>query len=266
MEGNAAAPEELRELALEAALAGAGAIDAVVRGGALEVAGKTSPDDLVTSADTASERAVVESLLRRRPGDAVLAEESGERAGDSGVRWVVDPLDGTMNFVHGRRDWAVAVAAEVGGTLAAGAVCRPAHGDWFAAAGDQARGSAGPLRLEHGRPLAEAIVAVAMPVWQPRRERALRLLAGLLPHVRDFRRTGCAAVELTDIAAGALDGFVTFTPLPWDLLPGQAIATAAGARSARVATTAGELVVVAAPSLAADLVSLVTDLSAGADR
>jgi myo-inositol-1(or 4)-monophosphatase len=257
---------ELRALALAAARAGAAAIDAVARVGELDIAAKAGPGDLVTRADVASERAIIEHIRAERPHDAVLAEESGEHAGTSGVRWVVDPLDGTVNFVHGRRDWAVAVAAEVDGTLAAGAVFRPAHRDWFAGAGGEALGSAGPPLANRSRRLGEAIVSVAVPPWQNRRDHALSLLTGLLPHVRDFRRTGCAAVELTDLAVGALDAFIGFTPKPWDLLPGLAVALAAGARQARVATPSGDLVVVSAPALLDELVDRVEGAVLAEDR
>jgi myo-inositol-1(or 4)-monophosphatase len=264
MEGGDGARAGLRALALEAAMAGAAAIGEVAGRGDLAISTKAGPHDLVTAADHAAERAILDRILRERPDDEVLAEESGAHAGTSGVRWVVDPLDGTVNFVHGRRDWAVAVAVEVDGGLAAGAVCRPAHRDWFAGAGAEAIGSEGPPRVDRARRLDEAIVTVAFPAWQDRPERALRLLAGLLPHVRDFRRSGCAAVELTDLAAGALDAFVGFTPKPWDLLPGLAIALAAGARDVRVPTPGGELVVVAAPALADDLAALADAVLSGA--
>jgi len=259
-------PDGLAALALEAATAGAAAIAAVVRAGGVTVATKAGPGDLVTPADEASERAIIGRILRDRPGDAVLAEESGERAGGSGVRWVVDPLDGTVNFVHGRRDWGVAVAAEVDGALAAGAVCRPALRDWFAGAGGTAWGSAGRPEADRSRRLDEAMISVAMPAWQRRPSRALELLGGLVPHVRDFRRTGCAAIELTDLAAGALDAFIAFAPKPWDLLPGLAVALAAGARRATLATPEGELVVVAAPRLADELAALVGGLVGGDAR
>src|SRR5436305_8092327 len=99
----------------------------------LAVEAKSSPTDVVTAMDRESERYLVGELLRRRPGDAVLGEEGGDREGSTGVRWLVDPIDGTVNYLYGLPQYAVSVAAEVDGTVVAGAVHNPATGETFRA-------------------------------------------------------------------------------------------------------------------------------------
>src|SRR5438552_1233580 len=127
--------------------------------GGLALATKSTATDLVTEADKATERWLVERLAVRRPGDAILGEEGGDRAGGSGVRWLLDPIDGTVNFVLGIPQFAVSVAAEVDGVVVAGAVCNPLSGETFRA---RLGGGAflGDQRLTGPRdvPLARAVV------------------------------------------------------------------------------------------------------------
>lgn len=122
----------LADIALTAALAGAAAIRSVLDAGALGTEFKTAGHDMVTAADKGSERAILAVLRNARPDDSILGEEGGSHAGSSPVRWLVDPLDGTANFVYGRADYAVSVGAVVDGHPAAGAIIRPADGRWLA--------------------------------------------------------------------------------------------------------------------------------------
>jgi len=248
----------LRDLALEAARAGAAAIEETRRAGALSVDSKGSPNDLVTSADRASEQAIIERIRAARPDDALLGEETGEHPGRSGVRWLIDPLDGTTNFVHGRRDWAVAVAAEADGEVLAGAIVRPAFGEWAAADERGTVGSMGAPAVSGARRLDRALICVGVTFDPDLREETLGLLVALLPHVRDFRRAGSASTELFTVATGALDAYVGVQTSPWDLGAGWALVRGAGGRCVHTRTAGGRAAHVAgAPAVAEALVPLV---------
>src|SRR5215217_4284139 len=133
---------------------------------------KTSPTDVVTEMDRASEAFVVEGLLRARPDDGVLGEEGTARPGTSGVRWVVDPLDGTTNYLYGFPAWAVSVAAEVGGEVVAAAVADPSHGEVYAATlGGGAACNGRPLAVGPGSPMATALVGTGFSYDAERRAR-----------------------------------------------------------------------------------------------
>ncbi|MQA86280.1 MAG: inositol monophosphatase [Streptosporangiales bacterium] len=228
----------LTEVALDAAAAGERAIQEAV-GTPLEVSTKASPRDLVTAADHAAERAIIAYLREQRPDDAILAEESGEHPGTSPVRWVIDPLDGTTNFVHGRPDFAVAVAAEMDEEYVTGAIRRPAFGDWIAGGEVGIWASEGSPGVSEPRRLDDALISVGISLLPERRATSFALLGELLPAVRDFRRTGSASCDLFAVATGALDAYVTLDVRPWDIGPGWAVARAAGGRCLRIPTVAG---------------------------
>jgi myo-inositol-1(or 4)-monophosphatase len=206
---------------------------------------KSSPTDVVTEMDRRSEALITSRIRAHRPGDAVLGEEGGQTAGgpvsaggDGGlsgrVRWVVDPLDGTVNYLYGLRDWAVSIAAEVDGVVVAGVVEVPRHGETFTAvAGGGAwlhRGAAKlALRCTAGVPLGQALVGTGFGYDPRRRQVQGEVLAALLPHVRDIRRGGSAAVDLCSVAAGRLDAFFERGLNYWDFAAGGLIAREAGA-------------------------------------
>jgi myo-inositol-1(or 4)-monophosphatase len=212
-----------------------------------EVGTKTSPTDMVTEMDRASEALVVEGLLRARPDDGVLGEEGSARPGTSGVRWVVDPLDGTTNYLYGFPAWAVSVAAESDGEVVAAVVADPSHGEVFTAT----RGGGASC---NGRPV----------VIEAGRARQAAVLAEVLPRVRDVRRAGAAALDLCWVAAGRLDAFYERGLQPWDLAAGALVATEAGARAGDLAggppSTAFALA--AAPTLFDPLCTLLGDAGA----
>lgn len=228
----------LTEIALEATAVGEQAIRAAVGSGDLDVRAKTSHRDLVTEADHASERAIIDYLREQRPDDAILAEESGEHPGTSPVRWVIDPLDGTSNFVHGRPDFAVAVAAEVDEEYVAGAIRRPAYGDWLAGGEGGVWASEGTPGVSEPRRLDDALISVAISSLPERRATSFALLSALLPAVRDFRRSGSASCDLFSVAVGQLDAYVTIDVRPWDIGPGWAVVRAAGGRCLQLTTAA----------------------------
>jgi myo-inositol-1(or 4)-monophosphatase len=225
-------PDELLDLARSTAeAAGRLLLDGSARR-RTDVGTKTSPTDMVTEMDRASEALVVERLLRARPDDGVLGEEGTARPGTSGVRWVVDPLDGTTNYLYGFPAWAVSVAAEVGGEVVAAVVADPSHGEVFAATlGGGATCNGRPLATGPGPALGTALVGTGFSYESARRERQAAVLHQVLPRVRDVRRAGAAALDLCWVAAGRLDAFYERGLQPWDLAAGALVATEAGART-----------------------------------
>jgi myo-inositol-1(or 4)-monophosphatase len=270
----------LRELALTAARSGAEAIADVLRHGELQTDVKQAPHDLVTSADRASEEAVLQVLGSARPDDAVIGEETGEHPGTTGVRWFVDPLDGTANFIYGRAGWSVSVGAEIDGQPAVGAVLCPADGRWVAAdPGGVDAGGYDPLpglvavprpprpitRTSPTVPPSAALLSVGMPYPLQTRADVLRVAAALVLRVRAIRMTGAAASELLGLAGGESDAFLGFGLSPWDTTAGAAIVRACGGTTHSVRSPIGIGVLVAAMSreLADKLAGWVTEIRPG---
>ncbi len=232
-------PEALLELAIEAARLGGGLLAERAAGGAeSSVASKSTPTDLVSEADVASQRAIRELLREHRPEDGFLGEEEGEsEAGTSGLRWIVDPLDGTVNFLFGIPQWSVSVAvADEDGTLA-GAVYDPNREELFLATrGGPAlmRTAAGAVELDaqglavrravlaHDD-LANAMVATGLSYGAAQRAREAAVVASLAPHVRDIRRFGSAALDLAWTAAGRYDAYFDRSIQIWDIAAGRLI-------------------------------------------
>lgn len=222
---------------------------------------KSSPTDLVTAADRAAERLIVEGIRSVRPDDAVLAEEGGGRAGTSGIQWLVDPLDGTVNYVYGIPAYGVSIAAEAGGVTIAGAVYDVTRDVLYDAAlggGSRANG----LLLHCAGTIDPGLSMVGTGFSYSATDRALqgRVLADLLPRVRDIRRFGAAALDLCAVGAGQLDAFYEAGLKPWDWAAGLLVATEAGAGAARFRTPIGEVLVVAAPGILERLVDLLVEL------
>jgi myo-inositol-1(or 4)-monophosphatase len=236
---------ELGDLALAAAQVGAHAILREVRRGDLQVQTKAHAADFVTVADKAAELAIISLIRSARPNDAILAEESGVHAGDSGVRWVIDPLDGTMNFVHGRHDYAVSIGVESDNTIVAGAIVRPYDGDWAMAGGGAAIAREGKPAMSTTADLAEAMVGIGLPSGLDDKLRVHGLLAELSRYARDFRRTGSSACELLALAQGQQDGYFGFEVNLWDVAAGIALVEAAGGAAEWVTTASGIRVLVA---------------------
>ena len=196
----------------------------------LDVGEKAGPHDLVSRADTEAETAVRTILAAERPHDGVLGEEAGEQPGSTGVRWVVDPIDGTTNYLYGRPDWAVSVAAtDPSGRVLAGVVVEPATGrtTWaLAGGGAWAQGQRLPTlaQTDLGRALVE------LNLGRPADQKPLsgRLLDALVPHVRDVRRGGSAAVALAQVATGRVDAAWVPGLQPWDCAAGLLLVAEAG--------------------------------------
>ena len=226
-------PELLDEL-LSVALDAAHRAGALLRDGRpadLGVADtKSSPVDVVTEMDLASEKLVLELITGRRPDDGYLGEEGADRPGTSGVRWVVDPLDGTVNYLYGLPSWGVSVAAELDGRAGAGVVVVPSRDETFhAVLGGGAHLNGRPIATRPAAPWGQALIGTGFGYLQARRTHQAEVLFALMPEVRDIRRAGAAAVDLCDVAAGRLDGFYERGLQPWDRAAGLLIAAEAGA-------------------------------------
>ena len=237
---------------------------------------KSSPTDIVTEMDRRSEALITTRIRAYRPGDTVLGEEGGQTAGgpvgDGGqpgrVRWIVDPLDGTVNYLYGLRDWAVSIAAEVDGSVVAGVVEVPRHGETFTAATGQGawlhRGEAKlALHCSPGVPLDRALVGTGFGYDPGRRRVQGEVVAALLPHIRDIRRGGAASVDLCSVAAGRLDAFYERGLNYWDFAAGGLIAREAGALVGGLAgrTESNSMTVAAGPGLYQQLDAFLSELN-----
>ena len=227
-------PSELLDLAVRLAHDAAALIRE--RPADLGAATKATPTDAVTITDRASERLILAGLAAERPDDAVVAEESGS-TGDvaAGVRWYVDPLDGTVNYLYDLPQYAVSIAAEVAGHVVAGVVLDVASGDVYTATrggGAFCNGRRLSCRTETDPAL--ALVATGFSYDAQRRAVQGRVVGAVLPQVRDIRRMGAAALDLCAVAAGRVDGYFEERLKPWDWAAGALIAEEAGARAGTV--------------------------------
>jgi myo-inositol-1(or 4)-monophosphatase len=252
--------DELLDVAREAAEAGAGELLRRFGRRPTGLHTKTSPTDPVSEADVAAEAAVRAVLERRRPGDAILAEEGGDLGGDGELRWVVDPLDGTVNFLFGIPAFVVSVACEDSSGGLAGVVLDPVRDECFAAV------RSGPATLNgevvsgsERSDLSTALVATGFGYDAGVRERQAAVVSRVLPRVRDIRRVGAAAMDLCWTAAGRFDAYYERGVKPWDIAAGTLIASRAGLVVRELPAGADDAsgVVVAPAGLIEDLVGLV---------
>lgn len=191
---------------------------------------KTTGTDMVTEMDRASEALVLGRLLDARPSDAVLGEEGTDRIGTTGVRWIVDPIDGTTNYLYGHAGFAVSIAAEIDGEVSVGVVHDPLHGDVFTAVrGSGAWRNGMPIRVSTETELSRALVATGFSYEPERRRRQANVLQQVLPIVRDIRRMGAASVDLCSVACGRVDAYYERGLQPWDHAAGALVAAEAGA-------------------------------------
>jgi myo-inositol-1(or 4)-monophosphatase len=220
--------EELLAVAQEAARTGAR--EAMSRFGRVAegVHAKSTPTDLASDADLASESAIRELLRRLRPDDAILAEEGGE-TGDGGLRWVVDPIDGTINFLFGIPAFAVSVACEDASGTVVGVVLDPVRDECFAATrSGEATLNGAPIAGSDRSDLATAMVATGFAYDSAVRARQAEVVSRVLPRVRDIRRFGSAALDLAWAACGRWDAYYERGPHAWDVAAGALIAVRAG--------------------------------------
>jgi len=248
--------DELLDVAVEAART-AGAILLERYAHAHEVTTKSSPTDLVSEADVEAERAIRDVLARRRPGDALVGEEGSDVAGSSGLRWVVDPLDGTVNYLFAIPQWCVSVACE--GEV--GVILDPVRDELFTVRdGEEAQLGGEPLRPSTRADVATAMVATGFGYERDVRAAQAEVVARLLPEVRDIRRMGSAALDLAWTAAGRFDAYYEYGLNAWDWAAGSMLCAAVGLEVRHLAplpgTGAGLLV--APPALIDRLAALVS--------
>ena len=231
---------------------------------------KSSATDVVTEGDTACESLVRERLAAARPDDLVLGEEGGTSGTPEPgqVRWVVDPIDGTVNYTHGLPWFSVSLGAEVDGRVVAGAVVEPVSGRvWRAARGHGAHRDDEPLRTSELDDLGLAVVGTGLNYNPARRGRQAAVLARIATRIGDVRRTGCASLDLCAVAAGWLDGFYEHGLHAWDVAAGGLVAEEAGAVVRLPGADADGLgegaTLAAAPALATPLAQLLVAEGAG---
>ena len=231
-------------------------------------ASKSSATDVVTAADQESERLIVAAIQDVRPDDGILGEEGTGIAGTSGITWVIDPIDGTVNYLYDLPAYSVSIAATVADETAygdgrraiAGAVCNPRTDELFVAwEGGGATRNGEPIRITGQDDLSQSLVATGFGYTAERRTEQAEMVARVIPRARDIRRYGSAAYDLCMLAAGRLDAYYEQGLQPWDYAAGVLIASEAGATliGRDAATPPGEsFMVVGAAGLVEELRSL----------
>jgi myo-inositol-1(or 4)-monophosphatase len=245
-------PEELLGVALDLAAEAGELLRRGREGEVTTAATKSSPTDVVTAMDAAAEELIGRRLSERRPDDGLLAEEGSNRTGSSGIRWVVDPLDGTVNYLYRITHWCVSVAAEDAEGALVGVVHAPVLGmTWSAVRGRGAHRDGRRLRCSQQTDLGQAMCATGFGYEASRRAVQAAVLTRVLPKVRDVRRFGSAAIDLCSAAEGIVDVYYERGLNPWDLAAGGLIAREAGMRVGGLhgAEAGHDLVIAAPPSL-----------------
>jgi fructose-1,6-bisphosphatase/inositol monophosphatase family enzyme len=209
---------------------------------------KSSPTDVVTEADRASERLILEGLRRSRPQDGVLGEEGTQVLGTSGIRWVVDPLDGTVNYLYDHPSgWSVSIAAEDDAGTLIGVVFDPPRRETFTASrGEGAWCNGERVSVSGCMSMASALVGTGFSYVAKKRAEQARQLIEVLPRVRDIRRAGSAALDMAWVSAGRLDAFYEAWLAPWDWAASSLTVTEAGGLFTR---NEDGLVIAASPAL-----------------
>jgi myo-inositol-1(or 4)-monophosphatase len=261
--------DSLLERAVNAARAGAALAAQRRAEGLAGVGTKSTHTDLVTAADRDVEKLIATLLLDGHPGDRMLGEEGGESdpagLGIGATRWIVDPIDGTVNFVYGLPYYAVSVAAEVDGVVVAGVVINVVSGEqWQAIRGAGAWRDGARLAGPEVRRLDSALVATGFGYDATRRAHQASVLTGVLPRVRDIRRFGAAALDLCALAEGRVDAYYEKGLGPWDLAAGGLIAAEAGllVTGLRGASPGSAMVLAAPPDIHGALHDLLVELDA----
>ena len=219
---------------------------------------KSSAVDFATQMDHASEKLIVERLLAARPDDGIIGEEGASRPSTSGITWVIDPLDGTVNYFYDLPGWNFSIAAKDKDGVVVGVVNAPTINSlWSATRGGGAKRNGAPIRCKDPITLDRALLGTGFSYSLEKRVGQAEFVRSLIPRVRDIRRGGAAAVDLCHVASGAYDGYFEMDLNEWDLAAGGLIATEAGAIvTGRNGGVAGkEMVIAAGPALHGVLVT-----------
>lgn len=256
-------PNRLLALARSVASEAADLIAEGRRRGLSSVTTKSSTTDMVTEYDRASEQLIVGRIRDARPDDGILGEEGSALTGTSGIDWLIDPIDGTTNYLYGLAGYAVSVAARDGDGGLIGVVVIPALGENFTARrGAGAFCNDAPIRCSSETDLTRALIATGFSYSAENRRRQARRLAAMIERIRDIRRVGAAAGDLCYAAAGRVDAYFEEHLNPWDLAAGEVIAVEAGCRTGSL--HGGRLLpastLVAPPALFGPLTDLITEI------
>lgn len=274
---------ELFELTIALAV-GAGRRARRWRQDGFTISAKSTPTDLVTELDHAVEEWITQQLAIRRPGDGLIGEEGANVGATTGVRWLIDPIDGTVNFALGLPHYAVSVAVEVDGQTVAGCVHDPETGEVFYARLGQGAFLARDSEREHAATdsytdimaaaerlhgprsvtLTQAVIGTGFSYNAKVRANQGAVVAALLPRIADVRRMGAASLDLCAVAAGRLDAYFEAGLNPWDWAAGLLVATESGCVSSglRARPAGNHFTAIAAADLAADLFAVLSDLNA----
>jgi myo-inositol-1(or 4)-monophosphatase len=217
---------------------------------AFELTTKSTAIDFATQMDEAAEKLIVDSILATRPDDGIIAEEGAARTSKSGITWVIDPLDGTVNYFYGLPGWNVSIAARDQHGVIAGVVYAPTTDSlWRATRAGGAFLNDLPIRANFGVALDRALLGTGFAYDVADRTEQIAMTSYLLPRIRDIRRTGAAAVDLCNVAMGALDGYFETGLKEWDWAAGGLIATEAGAQITHLGSGERKLTIAAGPGL-----------------
>jgi myo-inositol-1(or 4)-monophosphatase len=250
-------PADLETIAIEAASAAAHAIRTET-GAIRAIRMKSTPTDPVTHLDLEAERIVREMLAERTPGAAVLGEEDGGSRGSSGIGWVIDPIDGTVNLTYGLPITSVSVAATIDGAVVAGCVVDIMRDEVFSAiAGGGARMDASDIDVTRADSLAASLIATGFDYSAQGRALEAEHFSRILPAARDVRCIGSAALNLCWVACGRFDGFYQRKMQYWDYAAGAIIAAEAGARVQTPSASNERLMVAATPRIFEALLGVV---------
>jgi myo-inositol-1(or 4)-monophosphatase len=229
---------------------------------------KSTPTDVVTEADRACESLLVDGIRSARPDDGLMGEEGASSEGTSGVTWVVDPIDGTVNYLYGLPQWAVSIGVEVDGQALVGVVFDASKDElWTAVRGGGAFLNGRRLRCSAVQDLSQTLVATGFSYDARRRSVQAQNLAQVLPSVRDVRRLGAASLDLCSVAAGRIDAYYEQGLNPWDMSAGLLVAAEAGARTGdlRGGPARYRMTVASAPAVFDPLLEVLVGLDADDD-
>ena len=246
---------ELLELARKVGL-DAGAL-LMERPPAFEIESKSTAIDIATQMDKKAEKFIMDSLLAARPDDGIIGEEGSSVESKSGITWVIDPLDGTVNYFYGLPGWNVSIAAKDKDGSIVGVVTAPTiNSTWWATRGGGAFYNGHQIHCNDPIAVDRALIATGFQYDVAHRTTQMTDLAKLVPLVRDLRRNGAAAVDLCHVAMGALDGYYEAGLKEWDWAAGGLVATEAGARFVQYGQEPLRTTLAAGPTLHGHLASL----------
>ena len=255
--------DELLAIAIEASHLAGDLLLKRYEGPAEGISAKTTPTDLVSDADRDAEALLLDFISSKRPGDGVLSEEGGGARSTTGVEWVIDPLDGTINFLYGLPAWSVSIAARDEEGELVGVVHNPRLGETFTAArGAGAEMNGSGIHVSTRDDLSKALIGTGFAYDAAAREVQARIVAHVLPRVRDVRRAGSAALDLASLACGRLDGFYEASMEEWDKAAGILLIKEAGGVVTELSSPLPELspgVIAANPDLHPLLSALVSE-------